>query len=111
MTSKKWGLLGSCLLCFVFLLTVANNTYGQAVTATLNGRILDSSGGAIAKASITATNKDTGVSRTAQSSETGEFNIPALPAGEYTVKVEFAGFRKQAKNITLQVGQTAELDF
>lgn len=111
MTSKTWGVLESCLLCLLLLLSFSSNSYGQAVTATLNGRILDTSGGSVAKAAITITNKETGISRTAQSSDTGEYNIPALPSGEYTVKVEFAGFRKQTKNITLQVGQTAELDF
>jgi hypothetical protein len=49
--------------------------------------------------------------RTAQSSDNGEYTIPALPAGEYTVTAEFSGFGKQSKNVTLQVGQVAELDF
>jgi outer membrane receptor protein involved in Fe transport len=34
-----------------------------------------------------------------------------MPAGEYTVSVEFAGFGKQSKNVILQVGQSAGLDF
>jgi hypothetical protein len=53
----------------------------------------------------------TGFSRTALTSDNGEYSIPALPAGEYKVTVEFAGFGKQTKNITLQVGQAAELGF
>jgi len=58
-----------------------------------------------------ASNLATGFSRSAQSSDNGEYSIPALPAGEYKVAVEFAGFGKQIKNITLQVGQAAELGF
>ncbi|MBZ5539927.1 MAG: TonB-dependent receptor [Acidobacteriia bacterium] len=65
----------------------------------------------MAKASVTIVNTATGFTRTVQSSDAGEYFIPALPAGDYSVSVEFTGFRKQTKNITLQVGQTAELDF
>ena len=84
---------------------------GQAITATLSGRILDTSGGSVSKARVTITSAATGFVRTVQSSDTGEYTIPALKAGEYTVSVEFAGFRKQSKNVILQVGQSAELDF
>jgi hypothetical protein len=83
----------------------------QAVTATLSGKIADSSGGSIAKATITATNAATGLSRSVTSGDSGDYYIPALSAGEYKVAVEFAGFRSQTKDITLQVGQAAELDF
>jgi len=81
------------------------------VNATLSGKITDASGGSIAKATVIASNLATGFSRSAQSSDNGEYSIPALPAGEYKVAVEFAGFGKQIKNITLQVGQAAELGF
>jgi hypothetical protein len=79
--------------------------------ATLSGKIADSSGGSIAKATITIANTATGFSRSAQSSETGEYRIPSLPAGDYKVTVEFTGFRGQTKDVTLQVGQTADLEF
>ena len=81
------------------------------MNATLSGKITDASGGSIAKATVIASNLATGFSRSAQSSDNGEYSIPALPAGEYKVAVEFAGFGKQIKNITLQVGQAAELGF
>ena len=84
---------------------------GQAVSATLSGRITDTSGGSISKATITVLNKDTGVSRSEQSSDSGGYSMPTLPAGAYEVTVEFTGFGKQTKDITLQVGQAAELDF
>jgi len=99
----------ACL--FALLSFYAKDAFGQAVTATLSGRITDASGGSIAKATVTALNAATGFSRSAQTSEAGEFTIPALPAGDYAVSVVFRGFGKQTKNITLQVGQSAGLDF
>lgn len=100
------------MLAFLLGLSGAVNTANaQAVTATLDGRVLDASGGSIANATVTATNTATAFSRTVQSSASGEYVIPALPAGEYTVSASFSGFGKQTKTITLQVGQSAELMF
>src|ERR1700726_231097 len=83
----------------------------QAITATLSGRIFDTSGGSISKAKVSIVSSATGFTRTVQSSDIGEYTIPALPAGEYTVSAEFTGFGKKSKNVILQVGQAAELDF
>lgn len=99
----------ACLLALLFF--CATDASGQAVSATLFGRVTDASGGSIAKATVTVLNSATGFSRSAQTSDTGEYTIPALPAGDYTVTAVFTGFGKQTKNITLQVGQSAALDF
>jgi len=72
---------------------------------------MDTSGGSVAKAAVSATNTATGFSRSVTSSDGGEYSIPSLPAGVYTVAVNFAGFGRQTKTITLQVGQEAALDF
>jgi len=93
------------------LLCVVTGAFGQAINATLSGRVVDASGGSVAKATVTATNTGTGFVRAVQASDSGDYSIPALPAGDYTVAVSFTGFGKQTKTITLQVGQTAELDF
>jgi carboxypeptidase family protein len=101
------------VLMFLVSLTLVNPTglRGQAVNATLSGKVADTSGGTIGKATVTVTNSSTGFSRTVQASDTGEYTIPALPAGDYTVSAVFTGFGKQTKAITLQVGQAADLDF
>jgi carboxypeptidase family protein len=101
----------SCSFLLVLFCAFIPPVYGQAITATLSGKIVDASGGSISKARVTVSNTATGFTRTAQSSDAGEYAIPALPAGDYTATVEFAGFGKQAKGITLQVGQSAALDF
>src|SRR6266849_5195285 len=90
----------------VAVCAVSPALFGQAITATLSGRIVDTSGGSVSKARVTVSNTATGFSRTVQSSDSGEFTLPALPAGDYGVTVEVTGFGKQTKNITLQVGQS-----
>jgi hypothetical protein len=100
---------------FVFVLVgsgvSSSFAHAQAITATLSGRVLDASGGSVSKARVTVANTATGFVRTAECSDAGEYTVPALPAGEYTVSVEYAGFGKQTKKVVLQVGQAPELDF
>ena len=83
----------------------------QTITATLEGRATDNAGAAVAGANVTAANSSTGLSRSAVTSDSGEYRISLLPVGEYTVTVDHQGFRKDSKKITLVVGQTATLDF
>jgi hypothetical protein len=110
---KKLVCLQVSLVFAIFGLAfcLASNVYGQAINATLSGKVVDSSGGSIAKATVTATHTATGFSRSVQASDAGEYTIPALPAGEYSVSAVYTGFGKESKGITLQVGQSAELDF
>ena len=112
--SRKWNYSLQTLLAVLLaamLSILPNSARSQAVNATLSGKIIDASGGSVAKAPVTASNVATGFSRSALTSDNGEYSILALPAGEYKVTVEFSGFGKQTKNISLQVGQAAELGF
>jgi hypothetical protein len=103
--------VGLALIFAAFILAYGVSTFGQAITATLSGRIMDTSGGSVAKATVSVANTATGFSRSVTTSDGGEYTVPSLPAGEYTVAVNFTGFGKQTKTITLQVGQAAALDF
>src|SRR3954462_15287844 len=100
----------SCI-ALILVCTNTNSVYAQAVNATLSGRVTDSSSGSVANATVTVVSTTTGFTRTVQTLDSGNFTIPALPAGEYNASVTFTGFAKQTKTIVLQVGQTADLDF
>src|SRR5438270_8362397 len=107
-----WSAATAIFLSSVALLLVCTNVAdAQAVNATLSGRVTDSSSGSVANATVTVVSTTTGFTRTVQTLDSGNFTIPALPAGEYNASVTFTGFAKQTKTIVLQVGQTADLDF
>ncbi|MGH9684260.1 MAG: TonB-dependent receptor [Candidatus Acidiferrales bacterium] len=108
MKSWKSGLL--VVVC-VSALAFAIPALSQTVMATLQGQVLDPSGAAIPNAAVTAVNKATGFSRTTQTSNSGEFDLPAMPVGDYTVTAAIAGFKTQSQNLTLQIGQIATLNF
>jgi hypothetical protein len=96
--------------CFAVWLFADRPVNAQTVTATLSGRVVDTNGGAIPGAEVTATNAATGFSRSTTTTGEGEYLITALPAGNYRVTASAKGFKKEAKAITLQVGQAANLD-
>jgi hypothetical protein len=83
----------------------------QTTTASIEGRVLDSSGAVVPGATITAQNVNTGLTRSATSEPNGAYRLPLLPVGEYTVTADKAGFQKSQRRIVVVLGQVAALDF
>lgn len=84
----------------------------QTSQAEMRGTVLDQNGGALPGVTVTATHVDTGAVRTAITSDTGVFLMPALPIGLYRVQLELAGFGTVVReNLRLEVGQAAVLSF
>ncbi len=67
--------------------------YGQTPLGTVTGLAVDASGGAVAAASVTLTNNDTGVRRSAQTNASGAYSFPDLPPGTYRLGADAKGFR------------------
>lgn len=99
-------------LCSIFLFTfAATAALAQQNTATISGRVLDSSGASIPGATVAARNTQTSRDRAVVTDETGNYSIPLLPVGTYEVSAELPGFKKAVKTgVQLQVAQTARLD-
>ena len=95
-----------------FLLSCVAVSFGQETTATLVGTVTDPSGGTVPGAAIRAVNIDTNISRDTKTDEKGEYSLPFLPAGDYTVTATSGGFQQQkVERMTLQVQQSARMDF
>ena len=101
-----------CLLALICL--TAGLTFSlraQIITATISGTVTDSSGSVIPEAKVTATNKGTGLVRTTTTGADGQYVLPFLPVGTYTVKSEHTGFRSALREpIELTVNQIASVD-
>lgn len=93
------------------LLLAGALSFGQTITASLQGRIADKSGAVLPKATVTVTNTETGFSRTTNASDSGEYKISSLPVGNYKVTAQAATFQPQTRVLTLSVGDLATLDF
>jgi hypothetical protein len=82
----------------------------QTVTsATLGGRVEDTNGAALPGVVVTATNKETGQSKTSTTDGEGRYRFSYLPVGDYELKVEKSGFTTLTKSLTLTVGQALEV--
>src|SRR5215471_6037156 len=110
--------LGLLLLPFLFGVSMlsAQESRGQII-----GRVSDPSGAVVAGAGVHALNLATNVSTSATTSETGDYTLPFLVAGEYQVTVEVQGFKTYQRrgipvriqdsvtlNVTLQLGSATE---
>src|SRR6266496_3254241 len=103
--SPRW-LLVLCLL----LLAASFQAFAQE--ATIVGTVIDPSGAAIANAKVIATNTETGVARTITTNEVGQYVLPGVHIGHYDVKAEASGLKvTEQKNVLLQVGDRARVDF
>jgi hypothetical protein len=103
MTAKVL-LVAACLgLCA----TVAS---AQVPTGTISGRVVDQDGGVVPGATVTATSPNLQGERTVVTSENGDYSIPLLPPGDYTVSVELSGFQTVRRQTAVAPTQMVPLD-
>jgi hypothetical protein len=96
---------------FVLLLCFAASAGAQAM-ASLQGRVVDASGSALARATITVINLPTGFRTTVLTDSEGRFYVAAIPAGSYEVTAAADGFRSSVLDgLVFEVGRTVVRDF
>src|SRR3984885_11752661 len=94
----------------------------QGTGGRILGRIADPSGAVLAHVKVVATNEATGVSRTAETNDSGDYSFPEVPVGVYTLSFELTGFKKDLRhgvsldlnqiitlNMVMQIGQAQEV--
>lgn len=78
--------------------------------ASFFGTVTDSTGGVVANAKVTATNVSTGFTRSATTAKDGNFELPAMPIGTYSVSVTANGFKKwELARTELDVGARSRI--
>ncbi|MEO8660151.1 MAG: carboxypeptidase-like regulatory domain-containing protein, partial [Bryobacteraceae bacterium] len=83
----------------------------QEVSASINGTVYDPNGLGIPDAAVRAINGSTGLRLTTVSGNNGDFVLPSLPPGTYTLTTEKAGFKTSVQSgVTLVVFQRARMD-
>ena len=112
MTGRKCS-GSSCLygLLIAVICALCVPLYAQTLNVSVQGRVYDASGAAVPQPTVTVVNSATGLTRSVEGGAMGDYQVTALPAGDYTVTAEKQGFRKLAKKVHLDVGGTGNLDF
>lgn len=84
------------------------NTAGAQVSASIVGKVEDSSGAGIPAATVTVTSLETGATRVLTTDEAGNYQVLSLAVGLHEIKAEKSGFNPvQETGINLVVGQQA----
>ena len=104
--NQKW----TRTLLFAVLMIMGANAAFADVYATIRGIITDPTGAVVSGAQITATNTQTGVSKTTTSQTNGLYEFLQLPIGTYRVDVTKDGFKTfKSSEFPLNVNQIYEL--
>ncbi|HUQ91994.1 MAG TPA: carboxypeptidase-like regulatory domain-containing protein [Bryobacteraceae bacterium] len=99
------------LRILTFLCAVFAAAHAQEVTASIAGRVLDTTGAVIPGVKITVKNVDTHQTLTVTSEPTGNFLAPLLRPGRYSLTAVMEGFRTfEQSGIVLEIGQRASLN-
>ncbi len=108
-------------LCIVALFCGLLPLSGQEARATLLGRVTDPSNAVVVGAKVDALNMDTGVHFASTTNGSGDYIIPFLIPGPYTIAVESTGFKTYTRsgivvrvndqvsvNVTMELGQASQ---
>src|SRR5437867_8153345 len=100
--------LSTHALAVLLSICFAVGTIHAQVTASVSGRVEDSTGAAVPGATVTVTSLEAGAGRTMRAGETGTYRVLSLPVGRYEVKAEAAGFKAALQTgVSLAVGEQA----
>jgi len=82
----------------------------QIPTGTVSGKVTSAEGEALPGVTVTVSSPNLQGTRDAVTSETGEYNIPLLPPGDYEVSFELEGFSNPKRSIKVSAAQALRLD-
>jgi hypothetical protein len=105
---------GKFIYCIIGLCVMLGQPLlGQVASSTaLVGTVSDGSGATIAGASVVAVQEDTKVAYKGVTTASGDYTLPYVAVGTYTISVESAGFEKFVHtNVLVEVNHTVRTDF
>ena len=101
----------SLVLTVACLLPLKALAQGETTSAIV-GQVRDTTNAVVRGATVTITNHETGLKRSARTDDAGRFNFPQLKPGTYSVRVEAQGFDPaQNDNVISGLGQKQTVDF
>jgi hypothetical protein len=111
---RKENRMKSLASVFVCLLLATNLAHAQGVGSSgdIAGTVTDSSGAFLPKVTVNVVDTQTGLKRTAVTSNTGQYHIAGLTPSTYEVTAALAGFATELrKAVTVAIGQIVISDF
>jgi hypothetical protein len=98
-------------LTVLILLGLVAPASAQTTLGTIRGTVFDQQQNIVPGVTVVALDEATGVTRETQSDTAGQFEIPNLRPGTYTVTASLSGFKKvERKGVVLRAASTALAD-
>jgi len=94
------------LVLLLALATGAGPSFAQVKSSAITGTVTDQSGAVLPNATVTVTEQSTNTITTVQSDSKGEYSVPYLPIGHYTLTVTAQGFKSYKKTDINLAGDT-----
>jgi hypothetical protein len=99
------------LIGATLLIVLATPAFSQS-NATIGGIITDATQAVLPGATVTATNTDTGIAKTAVSNAAGVYSFAGVQVGKYKISAELAGFQTQTfANVDVAQAAQVKLNF
>jgi hypothetical protein len=92
-------------------MTLTAAAVSQTSRGTISGTVTDPGGAVLPNATITITEKSTGVTRETKTNSAGLYRFDAVSLGDYTVKVKNEGFAEAETAVSVSANQVSERDF
>lgn len=91
--------------------SLITTAYAQTSRGTVSGVVTDASGAAVAGATVDLTNRQTNVSRSTNTNESGLYRFDSVDPGLHDVSAQFTGFRNAiVRSFQVEGGQVATVD-
>jgi Carboxypeptidase regulatory-like domain len=108
---RSWLKSLNLSLMFIMLSCASVLCFAQSDRGGVSGTVTDASGAGIRGAKVTVTNTAMGTQSSTVTTGDGNYTVPQVPAGVYSVTVIAPGFTKLVRNgITVSVGEVASVD-
>ena len=105
------ALTAALALALAFGFALAPAAQAQAASSTLSGKATDADGSPLPGVTVTATERNTGLTRVAVTGADGSFRIAALPVGDYNVTAELQSFATvSVENVHLNVATERSIE-
>lgn len=86
-------------------------TFGQSTLGAVRGSVRDAQHQPVPGAAVVATDQATDISRTIESSRSGDYELANLRAGRYAIQVRASGFKVfERRDVTIGAGDTVRVD-
>jgi hypothetical protein len=98
------------MVCLTIALALFAGALMAQAPGSLKGVVTDPSGAAVPKATVTVSGPNNTV-KVAETNDNGEYNIPGLPAGKYTIRIIATGFTLLEKpNVDIAAARPTQMD-